>query len=267
MVMSPMRPAWDMPCTDLKWAMSTEFSASSCQTERTRLLNRRHSTASSATTWGIVPLGLDVGVRVVPEQQVPVAHDRGVRAHPCLAVGPVGVGDVDVGAVGGEGPLVERADEAAVLDPAADGEVGAEVGAVGVEHVDGVAVAPDHEVLAHGRGAADRLVAQVVEAAEREPAEGERERKGAAGIRAWSVGLLVTDAADDGAAAHRLHIVYNAAEAATVRPSRPRRLRWAGHRWAMILAMTVLGEHGTDLVGSMADIVTAEAGPSEAARS
>ena len=34
----------------------------------------------------------------------------------------------------------------------------------------------------------------------------------------------------------------------------------------MILAMTVLGEHGTDLVVSMADIVTAEAGPSEAAR-
>ena len=77
---------------------------------------------------------------------------------------------------------MERADEAPVLDAAAHAEVGAEVGAVGVEHVPGGGavggvVAPDDEVVvlvAHG---GDRLVGQLVEAADGEPAVGQRERE------------------------------------------------------------------------------------------
>ena len=46
------------------------------------------------------------------------------RSSPRLAVGAVGVGDGGVGAVGPEGPLVERAHEAAVVDAAAPEERG-----------------------------------------------------------------------------------------------------------------------------------------------
>ena len=40
------------PCTERKWAMSTEFSATSCQTERTVHVYRPTSLCSSVSTWG-----------------------------------------------------------------------------------------------------------------------------------------------------------------------------------------------------------------------
>ena len=73
---------------------------------------------------------------VVPGPHHLVALQRGVRARPgpCGDVRATAVGDL--GARPGfavEAPPVERAADALALDPAADGQVGAEMGTVGVE--------------------------------------------------------------------------------------------------------------------------------------
>ncbi len=53
----PISPILDMPCTDLKCAMSTAFSASSCHTVRICFVKRMHSTELLSTASGISHCG------------------------------------------------------------------------------------------------------------------------------------------------------------------------------------------------------------------
>ena len=92
-------------------------------------------------------------LRVVPGPDHVVALERRVRAGVRLGrdARHVAVGDLDaVAGLAVELPPVERAADAVVLDPAADGEVGTEVGTVGV-HAHGACRRPPGRARGRGR--------------------------------------------------------------------------------------------------------------------
>ena len=124
-----------------------------------------------------LPHGRHLGVGVVPGEAEVVALDHRVGAERALLVHPLGVGDVDVHALGVEPPAVERADDLAALHRAAVAEVGAEVRAERVLHVQlGRLVAPRHEVPVEVEERLRLAGGEVLRVADAEPAEGHRER-------------------------------------------------------------------------------------------
>ena len=117
-----------------------------------------------------------VGVVPGEGQAVDLAHRVGAQAG--LLVDPLRVGDLDVGALGVEPPPVERARDAALLHRAAVAEVGAEVRAEGVLHVEvAELVAPADEVAAEVVHRLRRAGRELVRVADAEPAERDRERE------------------------------------------------------------------------------------------
>ena len=143
-------------------------------------------------------------LEVVPGPDHLVALDARVRADPCLARDPihVAVGDlVALAAVAVVAPTVERAADAVALDPTADPEVGAQVGAVGVDHVRAAILAPEqHDVLRRTPGIGAHLArGQVTGLGDDEPAVGDREREprlGSSGVR--TIGRRVRSISDSG---------------------------------------------------------------------
>src|SRR5439155_9830778 len=89
----------------------------------------------------------ELPLRLVAAWVVPSEHDARVltyreRPQSRLAVGPVRVGDLDVGALAVEGPAVERAADLLALDRTTPTQVGSEVWAVRLLAGDGAVGVP-----------------------------------------------------------------------------------------------------------------------------
>jgi hypothetical protein len=110
--------------------------------------------------------------RVVPGENEAVALHHRIGADAGPPVGALAVGDVDVGALGVEGPVVQGADDPVAVDRAAVTEVGAEVGTEGVHHVGGPGVVSPGDQVAPEVVAGNRLAGrQLVGPGDLEPPE------------------------------------------------------------------------------------------------
>ena len=113
---------------------------------------------------------------MVPEEDEAVAVDGRVGADPGLLVGALRVGDAGVAALAVPRPPVVGADQVAALDPPAEGEVGAEVRAVGVHDVGRALVVPPEDEVSRPAAERAHLAGGEVVAVGR-PVPGERERR------------------------------------------------------------------------------------------
>ncbi len=92
--------------------------------------------------WDLRQFPLGFGrLRRVPDEDDARAFDRRPATQPRRAVDRLGVGNLHVVARPVEPPAVERAGHAVLDDRAAHRDVGAEVRAVGIEHIGGAGVA------------------------------------------------------------------------------------------------------------------------------
>jgi hypothetical protein len=136
---------------------------------------------------------LEVGslaLGVVPDEHEAVALEHGVGAGLGLGGDLVGVGDVLAGALGVELPAVEGAGDAVALHLAAVAEMGADVGAEGLERADlSILAAEQHDVAAEEVDGFHLSPGQLVGIADVEPAVGGAEREsGHGGVLRTEVG-------------------------------------------------------------------------------